>query len=67
MSSLPLQQASHPDQPQRVLVVEFEANDGSRWHALGGGGALEEALAFARESTPNEYWRVARISDLYGE
>ena len=67
MSSLPLERASHPDQPQRIVVVDFEAYDGRRWPAIGGGNSLEEALAFARESTPHEYWRVARISDLHGE
>jgi len=67
MSCVPIEQASSANRQQRVVVVEFESNDGRRWQALGGGDTLDEALGFARESTPLEYWRVARISDLHGD
>jgi hypothetical protein len=66
MSSLPLM--SEPDSiaEQRVVVVGFEAADGARWSAIGGGASLEEAIAFARSSTPSgRYWRVVRIQDVY--
>jgi hypothetical protein len=54
--------------PELVLHVEFEANDGSRWHAVGGGRSRDEAIAYARESTPaGRYWRVVRMRDLYGD
>jgi len=53
--------------PQRVLRVELEARDGSRWHAIGGGASLGEAIAFARDSAPTRYWRVVRVEDLYGD
>jgi hypothetical protein len=67
MSCVALEQSYHPDRPQRVVVVEFESNDGSRWRALGGGHTLAEAIAYARDSTPPEFGRVTRIGDLYGE
>jgi hypothetical protein len=53
---------------QLVLSVQFEAADGRRWHAIGGGDTLEEALAFAAESCPGGTdWRAVRWNDLYGE
>jgi hypothetical protein len=53
--------------PQIVVDVELEARSGRRWHAIGGGTTLEEAITFARESAPDgEYWRVVKIDDLYG-
>jgi hypothetical protein len=52
----------------RVVQVEFEAREGRRWQAIGGGADLEQAVAFARASTPEgHYWRVIRIQDLYGD
>lgn len=53
---------------QLVLAVELEAEDGRRWHTIGGGDTLEEALAFARDSCPDGAdWRVVRWGDLYGD
>jgi hypothetical protein len=51
-----------------VLAVELEAADGRRWHTIGGGDTLEEALAFARDSCPDGIdWCVVRWGDLYGD
>ena len=51
-----------------VIHVEFEARNGRRWSAIGGGASLDEAIAFARDCTPvGRYGRVVRIEDLYGE
>jgi hypothetical protein len=60
----------HPEPGERqvVLSVEFEAGDGTRFRAVGGGATWSEAIAFARESTPDgRYWRAIRITDLYGD
>ena len=55
-------------QRQHVLSVELEAGGGRRWHAVGGGASLEDAIAFARASAPDgHYWRVVRVADLYGD
>ena len=68
MSCLPLDSDSNPDQPQRVIAVELEANDGTRWRTVGGGRSLEEAIASARESAPaGRNWRAICIADLYGD
>lgn len=51
-----------------VMRIDFEANNGRRWQAIGGGRSLDEAIAFARESAPaGQYWRVVRVADLYGD
>jgi hypothetical protein len=51
-----------------VLSVVFEAADGRRWHAVGGGASRREALAFAHESAPaGPAWRLVRVDDLYGD
>jgi len=53
---------------QRVLRIDFESPSGRRWSAIGGGASIEEAIAFAREAAPTgHYWRVIRISDVYGD
>ena len=53
---------------QIVVTVELETPGGSRWQAIGGGSSLADAIAFARESAPDgRYWRVVRVSDLYGD
>lgn len=50
-----------------VLSVEFEARDGRRWRAIGGGATRSAALSFARESVPPGHWCAIRIDDLYGD
>ena len=53
---------------QVVLSIEFEAGDGSRFRAIGGGPTWCDAIAFARASTPEgRYWRAIQIDDLYGD
>ena len=53
---------------QVVLGIEFEAGDGSRFRAIGGGPTWCDAIAFARASTPEgRYWRAIQIDDLYGD
>jgi hypothetical protein len=60
--------ARQPTRPQVVLSIEFEARDGSRWRAIGGGSSLDEAIAFARAGAPDgRSWIVVRIEDLYGD
>jgi hypothetical protein len=65
--------AIHPhsrplSQRQVVLSVELEGPGGLRWRAVGGGASLADAIAFARESAPDDhYWRVVRVTDLYGD
>ena len=57
-----------PGERQVVLSVEFEAGDGTRFRAVGGGPSWSDAIAFARESTPGgRYWRAIRIDELYGD
>jgi hypothetical protein len=58
--------AAHPRR-QHVLRVVFESADGARWEAIGGGDTMEDAIAFARESTPERFRRVMRITDVYGD
>jgi hypothetical protein len=54
-------------QTMRILRVEFEAGP-ERWSAIGGGGSVDEAIAFARESLPTGCrWRAVCWSDLYGD
>jgi hypothetical protein len=51
-----------------VLAVEFRSVDGGCWSAIGGGATAEAAIAFARESCPdNTTWYAVRWSDLYGD
>ncbi len=54
---------------QQVVTVVFEAADGARWRAVGGGHTLQDAVAFAfaRASTPEPYTRIVAIGDLYGD
>ena len=57
-----------PCETQVVLSIEFEAGDGSRFRAIGGGPTWCDAIAFARASTPEgRYWRAIQIDDLYGD
>ena len=53
---------------QYVLTVEFESNSGERWSAVGGGASIGDAIAFARESAPDDrYWRAIKLTDVYGD
>ena len=51
-----------------VLAVELEAPGGRRWRAIGGGASVDDALAFARASSPAGFaWRVAGWRPVFGE
>ena len=64
LETAPLQSISR----QYVLTVEFESNSGERWSAVGGGASVGDAIAFARESAPaDRYWRVIKLTDVYGD
>jgi hypothetical protein len=57
-----------PRPEQRVLAVEFRAPDGRRWNAIGGGATVAAAIAYARESCPDDAtWVAVGWNDLYGE
>ncbi len=59
---------ARPVTVQHVLRVEFESVDGRRWDAIGGGPTVTAAIAYARESCPDDAkWRVVGWNDLYGE
>ena len=51
---------------QQVVTVVFEAADGARWRAVGGGHTLQDTVAFAQASTPEPYSHLVAIGDLYG-
>ena len=51
-----------------LLNVTFEASDGDRRSALGGGESIPEAIAAAREELPAKVvWTLVRWSPLFGE
>ena len=53
---------------QHLLNVTFEATDGGRRSAFGGGETIAEAVAAAREELPaGSEWTVARWAPVYGE
>lgn len=52
---------------QHLLNVTFEATDGERLSALGGGESVAEAVAAAREALPAGEWTLARWAPAYGE
>ena len=53
---------------QRVLAIGFRSPDGRFWHAIGGGATAGEAIAFARESCPDDTtWHLVGWNDLYGD
>jgi hypothetical protein len=56
-----------PVATQQVVTVVFEAADGARWRAVGGGDTLEDAVAFARAGTPEHFSHIVAIGDLYGD
>jgi hypothetical protein len=49
-----------------VLNVTLRNDVGDEWRAVGGGGTLAEALAFALESAPAGRWTPVAWQDLYG-
>jgi hypothetical protein len=69
MTSVAFIQTGSRAEPSRVVLsVEFEASDGRRWRAIGGGPSCRDALAFAFDSTPAGFdWRAVRADDLYGD
>ena len=53
---------------QHILMVEFTSPDGRIWQAIGGGDTLADAIAFARESCPNDAtWQAIGWNDSYGD
>jgi hypothetical protein len=52
---------------QHLLNVTFEAADGERLSAFGGGDSVAEAVAAAREALPAGEWTVARWAPVHGE
>jgi hypothetical protein len=61
-------QEPRSDTSRVVLAVALEGPAGERWSAIGGGDTLEDALAFALDSSPEGIaWRVVWWSDLYGD
>jgi len=53
---------------QRILLVVFQAADGRRWEAIGGGTTVAAAMFSARDNCPDGAgWNVVGWNDLYGE
>ena len=51
-----------------LLNVTFEALDGERRSAIGGGESIPEAIAAARdELPPRPNWMLVRWNPVYGE
>jgi hypothetical protein len=50
-----------------LLNVTFEAAEGTRRSAIGGGESVPEAIAAAREELPAGTWTLVRWNPLYGE
>ena len=50
-----------------LLNVTFEALDGERRSAIGGGESILEAIAAARDELPNGTWTLVRWNPLFGE
>lgn len=50
-----------------LLNVTFEALDGERRSAVGGGESIPEAIAAARDELPNGTWTLVRWNPLFGE
>lgn len=49
-------------------MVDLSSPDGRTWWAVGVGGTVAEALAFARDSCPDDtIWQPASWNDLYGD
>lgn len=53
--------------PAVVLAVTFSGPGGESYSAIGIGATVEDALAWARESTPaGTTWLASGWSDVYG-
>jgi hypothetical protein len=53
---------------QLIVAVTFRADDGRRWHAVGGGATIAAAIEWARESCPDDaVWEAETWDDLYGD
>jgi hypothetical protein len=53
---------------QRILAVEFVSLDGRTWTAIGGGATVADAIAYARESCPDDTsWHPRNWNNLYGD
>ena len=50
-----------------LLNVTFEALDGERRSAIGGGESIPEAISAARDELPNGTWTLVRWNPLFGE
>jgi hypothetical protein len=50
-----------------LLNVTFEAADGERRSAIGGGASIPDAIATARAELPEGIWTLTRWNPLYGE
>lgn len=53
---------------QYILAVGFRSHDGRRWHAIGGGTNVSDAIDYARESCPHDTsWELVSCETLYGD
>ena len=53
---------------QLSLMVEFSSRGGRSWRAIGGGGTIADAIAFARDSCPTDAtWHAISWTELYGD
>jgi hypothetical protein len=50
-----------------LLKVTFEAADGERRSAIGGGESIPDAIAAARDELPDGVWTLVRWSPLFGD
>jgi hypothetical protein len=50
-----------------LLKVTFEAADGERRSAIGGGESIPNAIAAARDELPDGVWTLVRWSPLFGD
>jgi hypothetical protein len=50
-----------------LLKVTFEAADGERRSAIGGGESIPDAIAAARDELPGGVWTLVRWSPLFGD
>ncbi len=68
VAALELDAVTEHPASQYVLRVNFEAPDGRRWSALGGGATFADAIGFARDSCPTGIaWQPVDWNDLYGD
>jgi CRP/FNR family transcriptional regulator, cyclic AMP receptor protein len=53
---------------EHVVMVEFEAADGRRWSAIGGGPSYDDAVRFARDCCPPDAeWELVGSNALHGD